>query len=203
MLLDFHAFTTKTFSATNILPYYVIWRGSPEIMPLVSSVSWQGFEHCIPLLRPMTWKTGTLTLTAMQPVVVLRMYVSGQSGTIYAGFRKLSLLLEMRGANQLETRLKEDGFYEEVKFRPSYDQVNRKTGVKIPGAVPLQAADLFAYQLFDLARTIEKRGSLPDDSSRAVWSIIDKIPGEPQITSDENLAGFNDRIELLSGASAY
>ncbi|HML16425.1 MAG TPA: hypothetical protein VK419_05345 [Bryobacteraceae bacterium] len=106
------------------------------------------------------------------------------------------------GRNQLEQRLRKDGFHD-VDFAPAYDQLDRKTGFVIPGAVPLQAADLLAYELFDPIRKMEERGmrhgSFGRDNLTPVWFILDKIPGEPQVTEDDSLAAFKDKVKVFSG----
>jgi hypothetical protein len=108
------------------------------------------------------------------------------------------------GRKQLEIRLRKDGFTA-VRFQPAKDEIDRKTGTVTPAAVPLQAADLLAYELFDPIRKMEKLGmvygSLGRSALSPVWFILDKISGEPQVTEDESLAAFNERIENFSGDS--
>jgi hypothetical protein len=101
-----------------------------------------------------------------------------------------------KGRNQLEARLRNDGFTG-VRFQPAIDHRDNKTGFVIPAAVPLQAADLLAYELFGPTRVLEQTGRPPDDLSSA-WFILDKIPGDPQLTSEQGLATFGDRIERFS-----
>jgi hypothetical protein len=99
------------------------------------------------------------------------------------------------GRNELETRLRKDGF-DNVQFRPALDEYNRKTGLIEPAVIPLQAADLYAYELFHASREIEmepsRRGRT--DLLTPVWCILEKIEGKPQITSAKSLASFNQRI---------
>jgi hypothetical protein len=102
------------------------------------------------------------------------------------------------GRDQLEARLRKDGLSRNIRFQPSHDQLDRKTGLIIRGAVPLQASDLFSYELFDPARTIEETGKAPASLSK-VWFILDKVPGDPQIASYGNLKEFNGRIKRFSG----
>ncbi len=108
------------------------------------------------------------------------------------------------GRNQLEKRLRKDGFTG-VTFEPAKDEKNRKTGFVTPAAIPLQAADLLAYELFDPIRTMEKagmkHGSLGRNALTPVWFILDKICGEPQVTEDDSLIAFRERIENFSGDS--
>jgi hypothetical protein len=59
-----------------------------------------------------------------------------------------------KGRDQLEHRLKKDGF--EAVFRAAIEQVDRKTGRVLSAAAPLQAADLFAYELFAPTRKKER-----------------------------------------------
>jgi len=69
---------------------------------------------------------------------------------------------------------------------------NRKTGFITPAAIPLQAADLYAGELFDAARDIETTGLC---RLSPAYFILDKIPGgEPEVTDDSTLADFKKRI---------
>ena len=98
------------------------------------------------------------------------------------------------GRNQLEKRLRIDGI-NGVAFESPWDQENRKTGMIDPGAIPLQAADLFAYELFNPTRILEESKQPADkDLLSDVWYILDKIEGEAQITSVDNFDQFEKRI---------
>jgi hypothetical protein len=107
-----------------------------------------------------------------------------------------------KGRSQLEQRLRKDSS-NSVRFQPAIDQMDRKTGSVIPAAIPLQAADLLAYELFQPIREMERlnktqgtygRGNLSD-----VWNILDKIPGAPQVTEDDSLHAFRERVENFVG----
>ncbi|MGD1094541.1 MAG: hypothetical protein ABSB35_21430 [Bryobacteraceae bacterium] len=108
------------------------------------------------------------------------------------------------GRDQLERRLRNDGFTG-VAFQPAKDERDRKTGFITPAAVPLQAADLLAYELFDPIRKMEnagmKYGSLGRNTLSPAWFMLDKITGEPQVTEDDSLIAFRERIENFSGDS--
>jgi hypothetical protein len=102
------------------------------------------------------------------------------------------------GRRQLEIRLRRDGFTG-VRFQPALDQKDQRTGILTPAVMPLQAADLLAYELFDPIRKMEKLGtpygSCGRDMLSSTWFILDKIAGEPRVTEDESLASFNERLE--------
>lgn len=106
------------------------------------------------------------------------------------------------GRGQLETRLRKDGFTD-FAFAPAKDETNRKTGSTTPAAVPLQAADLLAYEVFDPIRFMERNGmtfgSLGRSALSSIWFILDKIPGEAQVTEDDSIRAFEERIANFSG----
>ncbi len=108
------------------------------------------------------------------------------------------------GRNQLEARLRKDGFTR-VRFQPALEQTDRKTGRVTPAAVPLQAADLFAYELFSAVRKKETPGKALAFYGRSdlstTWFILDKIEGEPTVTSDKTLEFWKERMENFSAAS--
>jgi hypothetical protein len=98
--------------------------------------------------------------------------------------------------HDLRKRLTLDGFAN-IQFRPALNEINKKTNFLETAVVPLQAADLFAFEVFNPVREIEKHGThkTRHDLLGPVWFILDKIPGEPQITSRRNLANFTKDIE--------
>jgi hypothetical protein len=99
------------------------------------------------------------------------------------------------GRNQLEQRLRLDGF-DNVHFRPAKDELDRKTGLVDPAVVPLQAADMLAYELFSMTRrAMANHVFLPDN---ALWSHFDKLPGEPRMAFDQSLSRFEERIRNFS-----
>jgi hypothetical protein len=105
------------------------------------------------------------------------------------------------GRDQLEIRLKRDGF-DKVRFQPAIDQVDRKTGFIIPAAVPLQASDLFAYELFAPVRTkeqLEDPRGINRDYLDPAWFILDKISGEPRVTEDASLKATKERLDNFTG----
>jgi hypothetical protein len=106
------------------------------------------------------------------------------------------------GRDQLETRLRKDGFTG-VAFEPAKDEKDRKTGFIAPGVIPLQAADLLAYELFDPIRQMEQMGkpfgTLGRNLLTSTWFILDKIAGAPRVTEDDSLDTFNERVENFSG----
>jgi hypothetical protein len=107
------------------------------------------------------------------------------------------------GRPQLERRLRRDGFTD-VRFQPAIDVKDIKTGSIIPAAIPLQAADLLAYELFNPVREMEKTskpfGSFGRSLLTSTWLILDKIEGEPRVTEDSSLVAFEERVENFSNS---
>jgi hypothetical protein len=106
------------------------------------------------------------------------------------------------GRNQLEERLRKDG-YTGISFEPAIEYTDKKTKLVVPAAVPLQAADLFAYEMFKPTREIETQGTAWGTYGRKqlspVWFILDKIPGEPRVTEDAGFSAFEERLKNFTG----
>ena len=75
------------------------------------------------------------------------------------------------------------------RFRGKVDRVTA-TGAA-PGYLPLQAADIIAYEIYNAAEKVE-RGSLTN--LRWAIDVLDKIPGEPGIYLDHSIE------DLVAGA---
>lgn len=99
------------------------------------------------------------------------------------------------GRKQLETRLRLDGF-DAVHFRPAKDELNQKTGLIEPSAVPLQAADMLAYELFDMTRYAMLNHRLRPAND--VWTHLNKLPGDARVAWDESLSTFQERVRNFS-----
>ncbi|HCC56729.1 MAG TPA: hypothetical protein DEQ47_05605 [Solibacterales bacterium] len=80
------------------------------------------------------------------------------------------------GRGELEKILKLNKFSDPV-FEPSRDVV--EGGFITKGMVPLQAADLLAFELFDPARKIEKDDKLK--RIRPSYDVLSRIPGSPRV----------------------
>ena len=97
------------------------------------------------------------------------------------------------GKGQLIARLKEDGFVDPI-FRPAID--TWKDGMLVKGVLPLQAADLFAYEMFDPMRKIEKDGYI--ERIKRTYAEIDRVvPGEPGYYSNFNLSELSARLSEI------
>jgi hypothetical protein len=80
------------------------------------------------------------------------------------------------GKGTLIAVLDEDGGFPTPTFKPKKDTM--KGGFLIKGAVPLQAADMLAFELFDPVRKIELDGHLL--RIRPSYEALYKIPGTPK-----------------------
>jgi hypothetical protein len=95
--------------------------------------------------------------------------------------RSLPEFIFERGESRPETGalrdlMEENGFPEPI-FKPKKDTIE-KNGFLTKGAVPLQAADLLAFELFDPMRKIEMDGHLR--RIRPAYRALDRIFGEPK-----------------------
>ena len=102
-----------------------------------------------------------------------------------------------KGKGKLIERLQFDGFPAPI-FKPKYDTVGRY-GVPIPGFTPLQAADIYAWEV----RTRITKHQL----NRRSFAVIDKIPGDAKMSTEETFALFcagmvhpDEKLIVIPGA---
>jgi len=76
--------------------------------------------------------------------------------------------------DHLTRLMKEDGLPDPI-FRPKVDQVNKTSGLPEKGFIPLQAADILAYEY---AMIIKRNSKGVDYQSRWPYLQLEKIPGE-------------------------
>ncbi|HWE48956.1 MAG TPA: hypothetical protein VG273_04175 [Bryobacteraceae bacterium] len=62
-------------------------------------------------------------------------------------------------------------------FKPKRDRTHRKSGIVEKGIVPLQAADLYAYDIFSRARDIAKGKPLSRNFASGINPIIERLTG--------------------------
>lgn len=76
-----------------------------------------------------------------------------------------------------------DQGYPNPIFKPKRDTTDRKNGLTVTGAVPLQAADLYAYDLFERARAIVRGKPVSRDFANGVNPIIEKVLGRSGVAT--------------------
>jgi hypothetical protein len=92
------------------------------------------------------------------------------------------------GESDLRKTLLEDEDFKNVQFRPKKDGIN-KSGIPVKGVIPLQAADLMAYEMFDPYRKIHNDGYIR--RIKTTYEKLERIPGEVDYMPIESM-------ELLS-----
>ena len=103
-----------------------------------------------------------------------------------------------KGKGKLIERFPIDDFPAPI-FKPKYDAFDRN-GVLIPGFTPLQAADIYAWELRNRITRLH--------ANRRSFAAIDTIPGEARRTTEETFkllcAGLvppDDRLIVIPGAA--
>jgi hypothetical protein len=96
------------------------------------------------------------------------------------------------GQDRLRHLLVSQG-YPEPFFRPKKEFTDRKSGVILQGAIPLQAADLLAYQICWRLREFLKTGKKPD--SERLCSDLENIPGDYGTVEHDRLLLQKDALE--------
>ena len=99
----------------------------------------------------------------------------------------------------LMERFEKDGYPKPI-FKPKKDTVNKQTGLITPGYTPLQAADLWAYELF-LAYKHDRK-NVPFGSMRWPFKELDKMQGEAGIYLDESMRRTNSMLDQQRSGSA-
>jgi len=92
---------------------------------------------------------------------------------------------------KLIARFSKDGYPAPI-FKPKKDTLNRKTGLIVPGYTPLQAADLWAYELFQADKRA-KRG-VPFEDFRWAFKELDKMPGEPGVYLQKDMRRLDNML---------
>ena len=100
----------------------------------------------------------------------------------------------------LMERLRQDGYPTPI-FKPKKDTLDRKTGLIIRGYTPLQAADLWAYELFLGFKNDRK--DVPFESFRWPFRALDKIPGEPGIFWEKDMQRTNSMLAQQRSGSTF
>jgi len=130
------------------------------------------------------WHVEAYSLAGRTAAKEVRIWSSGWGG------RLPEMIFEDgdKGKGKLEKIMSKQGYPAPI-FKPKRTHTNKKSGLLIEGCVPLQAADLYAYELFNRARDISLNKPTPASLDR-LHPQLDKIPG---------IAGFigGDRIEFL------
>ena len=98
------------------------------------------------------------------------------------------------GKGTLIKLLKEDGFPDPI-FKPKKDAV--KKGLLIKAAIPLQAADLLAFECFGPMREMEQLGRLTD--IRWQYEELDKTAGSPKVIMVENMDQLQKIMTMKKG----
>jgi hypothetical protein len=94
------------------------------------------------------------------------------------------------GKGELISILERDGFSTPI-FKSKRDRVDAH-GRIARCAVPLQAADLLAFELFDPVRKIERDGYIK--RIKKTYREIDRVPGEPGCYEVESLIALRSRL---------
>jgi hypothetical protein len=118
------------------------------------------------------WKLGAYSLAGRTCAAKVRLWAKSQN---LRSVPELVFEDGDKGKGMLTKILERDGFATPI-FKPKRDRMD-DTGMVIRAAVPLQAADLFAYELFDPMRKIEQDGYIK--RIKRTYQEIDRVPGEP------------------------
>jgi hypothetical protein len=81
-------------------------------------------------------------------------------------------------------------------FKPKRTRKHQKSGLTIEGAIPLQAADLLAYEVFSRVRCVQENGYITKERHR-LPDDLEKIPGECGFVTDDHLDFLKQGMEDL------
>jgi hypothetical protein len=98
------------------------------------------------------------------------------------------------GRGRLIDLYRRDGYPEPI-FKPKRDYVHPKTGIFERACVPLQAADLYAYDLFSRARDIALGGDVSRDFANGINPAIEKLSGRSGVATPGHIQFMADGLE--------
>ena len=116
------------------------------------------------------WHICAYSLAGLKVASMVRQWAKAWSGPVP------ELVFEEgdKGRNNLEILLRQDGFLN-TQFRPKKERTNKQSMI-VKAAIPLQAADLMAFELFDPMRKLQRDGYLLN--LKRTFQELDKINGE-------------------------
>ena len=131
------------------------------------------------------WRVKSYSVAGRTAAVEARLWASTD------GLRIPELVFEKGdvGSGDLKHLLESQGYPSPV-FKPKKKQINRKSGLPMEPAIPLQAADLYAYEVFHRTRRFQEtpeKSRLPE--------ALDKIPGDPGRIGVKNLTFLRELFE--------
>lgn len=92
----------------------------------------------------------------------------------------------------MEKRFQDDGYPAPI-FKPKRDHTDKKQPTLIHrGYTPLQAADLWAFELFQSYKQHQEGKDFKD--FRWAAKQLDKLPGEPGIYTEKDLKRLSDML---------
>ena len=98
------------------------------------------------------------------------------------------------GRDELTRLLVEESGFAHPIFKPKNDRLD-KHGMVVKAAVPLQASDLLAYELFDPVRKIAKDGYIR--RIKRTFQELDKIPGPVGIITEDHIKLLSDYLTQI------
>jgi hypothetical protein len=165
------------------------WANDPErlatlyadLIRIISENVLRQFGCCVLISSLNQWPRADRELWSMTAYGIAGRASAGQMRT-WCRTQGFSVLPEMifecgdTDSDSLARLLKSDEFPDPV-FKPKRDTT--KKGMLVRGAVPLQAADLLAYELFSPAREFENNGAVKSISRE--YSKLEEIEGKPSV----------------------
>lgn len=108
-----------------------------------------------------------------------------------------------KGKGSLIDLMRSDGYPSPI-FKPKKTYIHKKSKIEMQGSVPLQAADLYAFELFNRARKLQAGGS-EDRNFNRIHPELDKIPGLAGVINPDHLKfldqGISQRDSLIMTTS--
>ena len=150
----------------------------------------ESISTCLSAEECKKWRIQSFSLAGRTVAAEARFWATSWSGPMP------ELIFEDgdEGRCDLIYLLKSQG-YDAPTFKFKRDRTDRKSGVLVPAAIQLQAADLFAYKLFDMDRRCKNDLEFRAKSVGRIQPDLDKIPGNWGWVEKERPAFVRDGIE--------
>jgi len=115
--------------------------------------------------------------------------------TLYRDNRPVEHVFEEgdEGKGMLIERMQIEGLHK-PSFRWGKDTTHRRTKASIPGFTPLQASDIYAYEVFRFAKDFSTKGNVKSDVLRG----LDPVHGEPRTFSIQDLQQLDGMIDQMA-----
>jgi hypothetical protein len=138
------------------------------------------------------WHINSYSYTGFCAAVEMRQWSLSWSGP----FPELVYEDGDTGRGELKNLLRKAGYPEPI-FRPKKDRLHKRTGILQRATVPLQAADLYAYDIFSRARDIAQGKPVSRNFAAGINQTIERLEGISGVVTPAHIQFMSEGMEQL------